>query len=172
MTTAATATLTPEFIRDLDPILFGFARRRVRSEEIARDLVQDTWLAAMGSLSRFAGRSSLRTWVISILRRKIVDHYRRGRPQVEFTEETHGSVSDADPTARIDGVRALEAVEAELATLESRERTAIEMELEGAPREEAAEALGVTRNHLRVLLHRGRGHLRDGLAARNLARAA
>ncbi|HID38429.1 MAG TPA: sigma-70 family RNA polymerase sigma factor, partial [Calditrichaeota bacterium] len=44
---------------------------------LAEDLVQDTFLSALKSYSSFGQRSSLRTWLVSILRNKIVDHYRR-----------------------------------------------------------------------------------------------
>ena len=171
-TLTSPATLDSGFIRELDPVLYGYARKRVRSEEVARDLVQDTWVAAMKALPSFAGRSSLRTWVISILRRKVVDHYRRGRPQVSFIEEAHGTEDSRDVGQQLDDAAALALVHEHLEDLGERERKAITLELSGASRDAAAEELGVTRNHLRVLLHRGRGHLRDTLAAADLARAA
>ncbi len=58
--------------------LYGYAKARVGTRELAEDLVQETLLAALQSRDRFAGRSSVRTWLFSILRHKIVDVYRRG----------------------------------------------------------------------------------------------
>ena len=43
----------------------------------ADDLTQETYLRALGSLSRFRGRSTARTWLLSIARRVVVDHIRR-----------------------------------------------------------------------------------------------
>ena len=58
--------------------LYRYARARVGIRELAEDLVQETLLAALQSRDRFQNRSSVRTWLCSILRHKILDHYRRG----------------------------------------------------------------------------------------------
>ena len=173
MNSLPAAIITADTIRELDPILLGYARKRISNEELARDLVQETWLAAMVSLPRFAGRSSLRTWIISILRRKIVDQYRRARPQVAFVEEAHGEIEAVDVVGRMDDAAALTVVARELDSLHGRERDAVTLvDVEGVDRDDAAEELGVTRNHLRVLLHRGRAQLRGALEAADYARAA
>ena len=57
--------------------LYRYARSRVGNRELAEDLVQDAFLAALQSQDRFEGRAAVRTWLLSILRHKIVDHYRR-----------------------------------------------------------------------------------------------
>lgn len=56
--------------------LFSYARARVDRREIAEDLVQETFLAAIRSHAEYDGKASIRTWLISILRHKIIDHYR------------------------------------------------------------------------------------------------
>ena len=58
--------------------LYQYARSRVGNRELAEDLVQDAFLAALQSQGRFERRAAIRTWLVSILRHKIVDHYRRG----------------------------------------------------------------------------------------------
>jgi len=45
----------------------------------ADDLTQETFLRALGALPRFAGRSSARTWLLSIARRVVVDQIRRNQ---------------------------------------------------------------------------------------------
>ncbi|SEB20964.1 sigma-70 family RNA polymerase sigma factor [Pedobacter hartonius] len=57
--------------------LYRFAFSRLRNEEIARDLIQDTFLAALQQVSRFEGKSSEKTWLTGILKNKIADFYRR-----------------------------------------------------------------------------------------------
>jgi RNA polymerase sigma-70 factor (ECF subfamily) len=65
--------------------LLRFALSRVTKRDLAEDLVQDTFLAAFRHRSQFDGRSALGTWLVAILRRKIIDHHRKsGRaPEVE-----------------------------------------------------------------------------------------
>jgi RNA polymerase sigma-70 factor (ECF subfamily) len=58
-------------------VLYRYALLRVRSPELAADIVQDTFLEALRARGSFAGRSSERTWLIGILRHKIIDHLRR-----------------------------------------------------------------------------------------------
>ncbi|UOE50844.1 sigma-70 family RNA polymerase sigma factor [Mucilaginibacter sp. SMC90] len=57
--------------------LFSFAFSRVDNEELARDLVQDTFLSALEKKTNFRGDSTERTWLTAILKYKIIDTYRR-----------------------------------------------------------------------------------------------
>ncbi|MEO0323487.1 MAG: RNA polymerase sigma factor [Myxococcota bacterium] len=154
-------------IRALEPTLIGYAQKRVGRPDLAHDLVQETWAAALGSWNSFAGRSSLRTWLVSILRRKIIDVYRRERPSVSFLEERHGDPAGDPQDKALDDQAAVAHVEVALRRLPEKERTAVELiDVRQLERDEAAEAMGVTRNHLRVLLHRGRHKLRASLESR------
>jgi RNA polymerase sigma-70 factor (ECF subfamily) len=49
------------------PFLMRLALMQVPSRAIAEEVVQDTWLAVLNGIDRFEGRSSLRTWIASIL---------------------------------------------------------------------------------------------------------
>jgi len=57
--------------------MFNYAIHRVQNEDLAKDLVQDTFLSALEKLDRFEGRCMERTWLVSILKNKIADVYRR-----------------------------------------------------------------------------------------------
>ncbi|MDB5015200.1 MAG: sigW 3 [Mucilaginibacter sp.] len=57
--------------------LYAFAITRLNDEELARDLVQDTFLAALEKTGNFEGKSSERTWLTAILKNKIIDVYRK-----------------------------------------------------------------------------------------------
>lgn len=61
--------------------LYSYAKGRVGSSHEAEDLVQETFLAALGAVGRFQGKSTARTWLVAILRRKLIDHYRKGQSQ-------------------------------------------------------------------------------------------
>ncbi len=57
--------------------LYGYAITRLTDEEQAKDLVQETFLAALEKVNSFEGKSSERTWLTAILRNKIIDVYRK-----------------------------------------------------------------------------------------------
>jgi RNA polymerase sigma-70 factor (ECF subfamily) len=57
--------------------LYAYALARLDDQHQARDLVQDTFLFALGQLDRFEGRSSERTWLTAILKYRIIDVYRK-----------------------------------------------------------------------------------------------
>lgn len=57
--------------------LYNYAITRVNDEHIAEDLVQDTFVAAIKSIKNFESKSKESTWLIAILKNKIIDHYRK-----------------------------------------------------------------------------------------------
>ena len=57
--------------------LYRFALQRVKQIEVAEDLVQETFLAAVQAQARFKGQSSEKTWLFSILKHKLIDYYRK-----------------------------------------------------------------------------------------------
>jgi RNA polymerase sigma-70 factor (ECF subfamily) len=80
------------------PYLLNLALLQLRDAARAEDAVQETMLAAIEHLDGFDGRSSLRTWLIGILRNKIVDIIRRQareRPASEGSPAAAGAELDA-----------------------------------------------------------------------------
>ena len=67
-------------------VLYRYALARVRKPDIAQDLVQETLLAAMRSHERFAGQSSVRSWLCGILKHKLADYYRKLGRETSFTD--------------------------------------------------------------------------------------
>ncbi|OGB26601.1 MAG: hypothetical protein A3I66_17310 [Burkholderiales bacterium RIFCSPLOWO2_02_FULL_57_36] len=70
--------------------LLRFATLQLRNREVAEDVVQDTILAALAASDRFEHRASVKTWVFSILKNKIVDVFRDrwNKNRVELAEAT------------------------------------------------------------------------------------
>ncbi|MFB7496158.1 sigma-70 family RNA polymerase sigma factor [Streptomyces sp. NPDC056161] len=66
----------------------------------ADDLTQDTFMRALGSLYRFEGRSSARSWLLSIARRTVVDsiRYSRSRPRLSDTDDWQSTAERAQPS--------------------------------------------------------------------------
>jgi RNA polymerase sigma-70 factor (ECF subfamily) len=83
------------WVDDHGDTLFRFAFVRTRDEATAEDLVQETLLSAIQSIDRFGGDSTERTWLVGILKHKIIDHYRKNSKQVQLTEEDT-DLSDLD----------------------------------------------------------------------------
>jgi RNA polymerase sigma-70 factor (ECF subfamily) len=138
----------------------------VSDRELAKDLVQETLLAAVSQPDRFEGRSSLRTWLVGILSHKIIDHYRRTRPQaLEIPADEDPDLLQHPTAAQLEKVlddkAAVRHIERALPTLPELERMVfLLVDVEGVERESACNALNVTATHLRVLLHRARQRLR------------
>jgi len=66
-----------QWISNHSDYLYRYTRTRIFNQEDALDFVQDTFYAAWQARASFKGDSSERTWLVSILKRKIIDYYRR-----------------------------------------------------------------------------------------------
>ena len=71
-------------------ILYRYSLSRVRDQNIAEDLVQETFLAALKAKENYAGQSSEQTWLIGILKHKIIDYFRK--TSRENTQEYEDSI--------------------------------------------------------------------------------
>ncbi len=106
---------------------------------------------------------------IDTVRRRIRERG-RSRP-VEGVEVT--SRQSLQPDALAEANEFIDALRAELAALPDAQATAFVLtQIDGLPHDEAAVAMGVTRNHLNVLLHRARAQLRDKLESHQPVREA
>ncbi|MDF1576232.1 MAG: sigma-70 family RNA polymerase sigma factor [Bacteroidales bacterium] len=65
------------WVQDYTGDLYSWALHKVSDPELARDIVQDTFLAAAEKIGGFKEESSPKTWLFSILNHKIIDHYRK-----------------------------------------------------------------------------------------------
>lgn len=71
-------TLEPkQWIDNYADYLFNYAVARVSNVDIAKDLVQETFFSGLKSAKNFEGKATERTWLVSILKRKIIDYYRK-----------------------------------------------------------------------------------------------
>lgn len=89
------AALEPdEWVDAYGDYLFRYAHSRLRDANAAEEVLQETFLAGIRNLAQFEGRGSQRGWLVSILRRKIIDYVRaRSRHAQQMAEDSH------DPTA-------------------------------------------------------------------------
>ena len=91
-------TLKPQnWVEQHGNYLFNYAIVRVNDREKAEDLVQETFLAGLKAKDNFQGKSSERTWLISILKRKIIDTYRKQySSKVSSMSAYEQDISDGD----------------------------------------------------------------------------
>jgi RNA polymerase sigma-70 factor (TIGR02943 family) len=65
------------WVKSFGDYLFSYAFLKVGIRETAEDLVQETFVSAIKGRDSFKGDSSEKTWLVAILKNKIIDHYRR-----------------------------------------------------------------------------------------------
>lgn len=66
-----------KWVENYADYLYTYALSRLNNEERAKDLVQETFLAALEKADKFEGKSTERTWLTAILKNKIIDIYRK-----------------------------------------------------------------------------------------------
>ncbi len=76
--------------------LFRYAMVRLRDEAAAEDIVQETLLSAIQSLSSYSERSGERTWLVGILKHKLIDHFRKRSREISF-DPSETDLSEFDP---------------------------------------------------------------------------
>jgi RNA polymerase sigma-70 factor (ECF subfamily) len=172
-------TVNPvEWLERHGDYLYRFAMFRVRDESVAEDLVQETLLAALESIDRFSGKSSERTWLVAILKHKIIDHFRKSNRETvyDFSESTDedffqpngywkpeqvSATWNDNPSALVENKEFWKIVERCLSALPSRIAAAFTLrEIDGLSSEEVCRVLEISPNNLWVMLHRARTQLR------------
>ena len=180
--------------------LFTLARSYVRSETVAEEIVQETWLGVLRGLDRFEGRSSLKTWIFSVL---INQARARGRleQRTASTSLDEGPAGDGPaedpgrfvppgdafegywvtaprcfghlPEEQVTSTETLEAVAEAIRGLPARQREVITLrDVEGWSAEEVCASLGLSEANQRVLLHRARVRVRSILEGHFAAEGA
>lgn len=86
--------LCTQWFADYGDDLLAYAQARVQDLNVAEDLVQETYLAAFQAMGRFEGRSSVRTWLIGILRHKVTDLFRKKSRQKANSIDPETSAPD------------------------------------------------------------------------------
>jgi len=78
MTNQQKHVLNPKkWIDNYADYLFNYTISRLNDHDLAKDLVQETFLSALKSMKNFKGQATEKTWLVSILKRKIIDQYRK-----------------------------------------------------------------------------------------------
>ncbi len=155
--------------------LYRYAMLRLGDPDSAQDAVQETLLAAMQGEGTFEGRSKERTWLIGILRHKVLDILRRRARSIQpddpmAFEKGHGRTAPVhwhrveDESERRELRRLLYD---RIRDLPEMQRLALCLrELDGMKTEEVCKILGITPTNLWTLIHRAKLRLREDLSRR------
>ncbi|ANS66731.1 ECF subfamily RNA polymerase sigma factor [Streptomyces lincolnensis] len=139
---AGDADAVEQFVRALHRDVQRYVAYLCADPQAVDDLAQDTFLRALGSLHRFEGRSSARSWLLSIARRSVIDSFRyaAARPRLADVPDWQLAVENAQPRdlpGFDDGVVLLDLLES---LPEERREAFVLTQLVGLPYAEAAEA--------------------------------
>ena len=161
-------------VRRYMPALLRVARRFLRSEEDARDAVQDAFISAYKSIKTFASNSQLGTWlhriVVNSSLMKLRSQKRRPEEDIEtllprFLEDGHQAIPSLpwheNAEAIMQRKELRELVRDSIDKLPDTYRTVLLLrDIEELSTEETAEMLGINTNTVKVRLHRARQALR------------
>ncbi len=172
-------------IETLRPHLLRYARHQLRNEAWAEDAVSETVVAALEKPHSFSGQSQLKTWLVGVLKHKLIDQIRRHGREISLTRDD-GDEQDLDdllfkadghwreapkdwgsPEASLGQRQFFEVLEACVEHLPGQQGRVFMMrewlELEA---DEICNQLGISSTNLWVLLHRARLRLRECLQLR------
>ncbi len=169
------------WLKEHGDYLYRYAMSRLHNEELAQDMLQETLLAGWKGYDRFAGQSSIRTWLVGILKHKIIDYIRReirGRNLTEAVESDPTSAYfnasggwNESPEAWKDNPEDLfkneqfhNILEQCINKLPEKQQLVFRMrDLVGEDTPTVCNCCNITSTHLHVLLHRARLALRKCL---------
>jgi RNA polymerase sigma-70 factor (ECF subfamily) len=172
------------------PTMLAVAQTYVKGRAVAEEVVQEAWLGVINGLDRFEGRSSLKTWILSILVNQAKTRGVREARSVPFAAlapegdepavepDRFRSASESYPghwrafpgdwgrsaDAAVQDRETMRVVMGAIAELPLPQQTVIRMrDVEGYSSEEVCAALDVSEGNQRVLLHRARSRVRSAL---------
>ncbi len=172
--------IDPErWVQEHGDVMFRYAYVRLKSHAVAEDIVQETFLAAMKAKERYQGRSSERSWLMGILRHKLIDYLRKAAREVKLEDVEPEGFEDTlmfkevgvphwrppkwhfNPRKVFEQKEFWDVFSDCLTKLDKRMNLAFTMkELEGMSTEEVCQELGVEPTYLWVILYRARNGLK------------
>jgi RNA polymerase sigma-70 factor (ECF subfamily) len=177
-----------DLVDGYSPGLTRMAQAFVRDRAVADEVVQETWLAVIRGIDGFEERSSVKTWIFSILMNRAKTRALREARSIPFSTAARHDEPSVDPDRFLpadhrypggwmmapgewrtpeDELIAGETRDAILRAIErlpEAQRVVITMrDVEGFPAEEVADTLGITDGNQRVLLHRARSRVRAAI---------
>ncbi|CAZ96620.1 RNA polymerase ECF-type sigma factor [Zobellia galactanivorans] len=161
--------------------LFNYAIGRISDSEVAKDLVQETFMAGLKSAKNYKGDAAERTWLIAILKRKVIDYYRKinsnkGKAEVRMNYSSQSDAEGdwleeqvADPfssfeNSNIENEELGLAIQDCISKLPKKQALVFTMKtIQGISTEDICNELDINPSNLWVMIHRARTALMDCL---------
>ncbi|MDB9928349.1 sigma-70 family RNA polymerase sigma factor [Flavobacteriaceae bacterium] len=175
-------TLDPaKWIDNYSDYLFRYTIIRINDHEISKDLVQETFFSGLKSAKNFEGKATERTWLISILKRKIIDHYRKknskkgqaevrmnfyndGENEGDWIEERVPQSWDSEVEKKIENKELQHQIDLCVDKLPKKYAMVFRMKtIQEVDTEVICKELGISSSNLWVIIHRARMQLRKCL---------
>ena len=151
-----------ELVRRHQEAAWRAAYRMLSDPEAAEDVVQETFLRILESAARYRPTASFRTFLFTVLRRLVIDRYRKKQPVV--MNSLPPVEAGDDPSDAVETQERREVVRRALGGLPERQRTALVLQqYEGLSYTEVAEVMGCSLGAVESLLVRARRTLRSAL---------
>ena len=153
---------TTEIWNQLHDRLLGFIKSKVKSADLADDILQDVFIKIQLNLTKVKDTSKIESWVYQIARNTIAEHYRKLKPVDALPENPTESLEEPEDN------EALESAQGWLGEfifcLPEKYQDALRLtEIEGLSIKEFAEQEGLTYNNAKIRVHRGRQLLKESL---------
>ena len=176
-------TLNPDqWVNTYADVLYSYTLARISDTGLAEDLVQETFLSAWKARTSYKGEASEKSWLFTICKNKIIDHYRKkGRDIIQPLSETsptdqffdgdeHWTVEDQptdwgmDFAAKMDNQEFYKVLNGCRKKLQEIQQAVFTMKyMEDLDATEICKALGITSSNYWVLIHRAKLQLRTCL---------
>ena len=172
-----------QWVHEYSDMLYNHTAQRVKDTQTAKDIVQETFLAAWRNIETYNGEASVKTWLFAILKNKIIDHYRKVSTRVsndmvsidnsasDFFDKGGAWKSGAQPqewsegsNSRIETKEFFSILKACRNKLKELQNTVFSLKyLDGLECEEICKELNITPTNYWVIVHRAKVQLRTCL---------
>lgn len=168
-------------VEEYTPGMRRLALTYVRTPALADEVVQEAWLGVLRGLDRFEGRSSLKTWIYTIVANVARTRAVREARSLPFSSLAPADAEEAsvdperfareggwarpiEPWREVLDAEARQVIDDAIAELPPQQAQVIQLrDVEGWSSEEARNVLGISETNQRVLLHRARSKVRAAL---------
>lgn len=175
------------WVEEHGDLLFRYAYARLGNRIDAEDLVQETFLAALENSGSFEHRARTSTWLVGILRHKVLDSLRRKATESRWREQAERELAAGDPTTgrpqdipgfsgtvteleRVEIFGRIDAIVRDMP--EVMRQVFLLTQIDGLEAVDIGDILGLSRANVWTLLHRARNRLREALLAESATDAA